>query len=679
MRHRIASPKAFLNYDRTVVVILVTLCIAIYHKVGTLEYVFDDKPAIVNNKFVQKGIEGIPDLLTTTLWRGDESRGTAIKAYRPLTMITFAIDYELFGLNPGPFHWVQLFIYISLCIFSYATLRTLLSEDKKSIALLSSIIFAIHPVHTEVVCNLKSRDELLSLFFSIIALYNTALHIKTASAKHKYLSAFFLTLGLFSKETAVVFLGIIPLTYYFFSQARFIEIGKNLIPLFIGFTIFMGARQWVLSNEKLPWVAITVFQNPLFLAETWSKKWGTISYINGKYLQLMIFPYQLTFSYFYDDIPIIEIFHWKSILSVLAYALMIFYVIKNFKSKDLTVYGLLCYFAGLSIFSHVIIPFVNAMGERLAFTMSWGWCLFLGAFFFKIISSKFIKPNYKFGTMILMIILLIFFANKSYSRVPVWKSNLILAKTDEAVSPKSFFINRILGNHYCYHSIHLRNQATLSNAEKYIDYLIQIDPWRPSYLITKGWLLLIKGEESKADTCCFDKALYSAFNFFDKRNVSEDLSYNEENWEFVIRRDIHFDHPSIGYVYKHIGEAFFDVRKFHRAIACFEAAIPYMNSEIGTFYIYRDLGASYLMVRNYEKSIDYFSKAELLKGGDYYIYNGLGNAYYHLKDYQKANMYFEKAYQLAPNVEVVNNLIAVNKVLGDSAKVDFYRRLLKKR
>ncbi|MDW8209850.1 MAG: tetratricopeptide repeat protein [Cytophagales bacterium] len=210
-------------------------------------------------------------------------------------------------------------------------------------------------------------------------------------------------------------------------------------------------------------------------------------------------------------------------------------------------------------------------------------------------------------------------------------------------------------------------------------YLIQIDPWRPSYLITKGWLLLIKGEESKADTCCFDKALYSAFNFFDKRNVSEDLSYNEENWEFVIRRDIHFDHPSIGYVYKHIGEAFFDVRKFHRAIACFEAAIPYMNSEIGTFYIYRDLGASYLMVRNYEKSIDYFSKAELLKGGDYYIYNGLGNAYYHLKDYQKANMYFEKAYQLAPNVEVVNNLIAVNKVLGDSAKVDFYRRLLKKR
>ncbi|MDW8204728.1 MAG: hypothetical protein RMJ87_06835 [Cytophagales bacterium] len=666
------------HYNLSAVLLIIGLCLGIYHRVGQLGFVFDDSRAIVDNSFVHKGVEGIPHLLKTTLWKGDTTMNYAIEAYRPLTMISFALDYELFGLEPAGFHWTQLIFYTLLCVFSYHTLILLLGQQRRYIALLSSIIFTIHPIHTEVVCNLKSRDELLSLFFAICALYNVARHIKTGNVKYKYFAAIFYPLGLFSKETAVVFLGIIPLTYYFFSSLRVADILKNTIPFLVGFAIFMLVRHLVLANESLPWTPITHAQNPLLLIETWSKKWGTILYINGKYLQLMLFPYQLTFSYFYDDIPFVEIWHWKAILTVMGYLTIGYYIFKNFKSKDVGAYGLLCYLAGLSIFSHVIIPFVNAMGERLAFTMSWGWCLFLGAFVVKLFTVKSSVFLRKIITSIATAALLIFFIHKSYARVPAWKDIITLCSIDEKVSPNSVFLNRFLLAAAYEKAIIKRDPISIATAEKYANNMTKLDSLDPFYWIKKGHLFLLKGDLEQAEHALENGLRFASYYFNESFNEFK-TDHIELSWNNYTLKRVKIYYPSLGYVYKHIGEVFFDVRNYRRAISLFEAAMPHMTSEIGKFYINRDLGISHLMIKKYDKAVEYFAKADSIRAGDYYVQNGLGNCYFRMKDYKRANEAFEKAFSKYKTAELLQNLIATNQLLGDSAKVAYYKGLIQNR
>ena len=58
------------------------------------DYVLDDSGAITLNAFVQKGFKGIPDLMKVEFWHFNN---LSLGYYRPLSLITFAIEHEYFG------------------------------------------------------------------------------------------------------------------------------------------------------------------------------------------------------------------------------------------------------------------------------------------------------------------------------------------------------------------------------------------------------------------------------------------------------------------------------------------------------------------------------------------------------------------------------------------------------
>ncbi len=142
-------------------------------------YAFDDSIVITENSFTQQGFGGIYDLMTKDFFigiYGEQGMELTGGRYRPLSLVMFAVEYQFFGLNPFVGHFINVLLYALTAFLLFKVLRNWLSkiEGGAIIALITSLLFIAHPIHTEVVANIKSRDEILSFLLVLVTLQ--ALH-----------------------------------------------------------------------------------------------------------------------------------------------------------------------------------------------------------------------------------------------------------------------------------------------------------------------------------------------------------------------------------------------------------------------------------------------------------------------------------------------------------------------
>ncbi|MCE9537844.1 MAG: hypothetical protein K8R85_01320 [Bacteroidetes bacterium] len=161
--------------------ILVVLGFILYSNSFTNEYALDDGIVIQKNDYVQRGIRGIPKILSTDAYDSFYRQMHAKQQlsggrYRPLSVVTFAIEQELFGskekekpAEDAAFirHVLNVVFYIISILVLLYFLRNFIFKENPLIAFIACLIFLIHPIHTEVVANVKSRDEILSFLFII--------------------------------------------------------------------------------------------------------------------------------------------------------------------------------------------------------------------------------------------------------------------------------------------------------------------------------------------------------------------------------------------------------------------------------------------------------------------------------------------------------------------------------
>ena len=149
-------------------------------------YALDDIAAISQNLFVKAGLKGIPDLLRTEFWHFSN---ISLGYYRPLSLITFAVEHEFAGDKPGLNHQINTVLYALMGLVLGLLLQKWFVQPAKQtpdglaiansqpnrtgqiiMALLVGLIFITHPVHTEIVANIKGRDEVLSFLFILLML-----------------------------------------------------------------------------------------------------------------------------------------------------------------------------------------------------------------------------------------------------------------------------------------------------------------------------------------------------------------------------------------------------------------------------------------------------------------------------------------------------------------------------
>ena len=416
-------------------------------------FVLDDGIVITENVFTKDGVKGIGGILAHDTFYGffqQEGLENLVAGgrYRPMSLVLFAIIYQLVGANPFLFHLVTVLLFAFTCLVLYRVLLSLLnarySEIATKAAWLGTMLFAAHPVHTEVVANIKGCDELLALLGSLGALYYALKAWDSGERKWALWSGIAFLIACLSKENAVTYAVLIPLAIWFFRDKEedkaTTSVWRNSMPIFAATVAFLLIRGVV-----LPWsssfgntASAELLNNPFLKYEggqwvdfSFSEKFATIFYTLWEYVRLLFVPHPLTHDYYPRHIDMMSFGNPMVLLSLAMYGFLAVWAILGLKKRDPIAYAILLYLLPLGIVSNILFPVGTNMSERFIFMPSIGFSLAAGIFL-----SRNWDKNKSLVTGIFGIAMLLF-SLKTISRNANWKSNDSLFMTDVEVSKHS--------------------------------------------------------------------------------------------------------------------------------------------------------------------------------------------------------------------------------------------------
>ncbi|HLG34124.1 MAG TPA: DUF1736 domain-containing protein [Bacteroidia bacterium] len=443
----------------------------IYGSSVNFSYTCDDNTVITSNYIVQKGIRATGEILKTPYRWGYWTNRDEL--YRPLPLIMFAIEWQLFPNNPLPGHLINILLYGLTGFLLFYFLNRLFANNLM-ISLAATLLFLAHPVHTEVVANIKSRDEILSLIFGILAITWLIDYFLSGKKRKIILSSISFFLALMSKESALPLLAIMPLTLVVFYNSAIKKSMVTIILPAIAALLYLSVRAAVLDgivNTR----EINILDNILVSAPDYLSRLATAVYVLGRYLWLMIYPMHLSMDYSLKEITILPATDYRVLISLAVYLSLTAYSLYAIRKKDIAAYGILFYLITIFISSNLMITIGTIMAERLLYIPSLGLCIAFGAAMQKIFKSSetenssfffsgLIKQNIK--PIAITSLILLFFLYKTIDRIPVWKDNLTLYASAVHDAPKS------ARAHFGYAAqIKVLSYDTTQSAEKRNDYL----------------------------------------------------------------------------------------------------------------------------------------------------------------------------------------------------------------
>ena len=420
--------------------LLFVVATILYLPTITFDYTLDDALVMTGNKYTQQGISGTKDIFTHDLFEGFFGEGKQIVAggrYRPFTQFIFAIQKDLFGFHPWIGHLTNILSYALLMVILFLTIKALLSfppfnkENAKLIAFLATVLYLFHPIHTEVVCNIKSLDEIFSMLGSLGAILLLLSYHNKPKIYKLFLSGFIFFIALLSKENALTWIGVwlfwLIFTHKSFSKKYIIN---SFIVLLIPAALFIFIRSQVLGaflNTEIP---KELLNNP-FINSTKTEEIATVLFTWLIYFKLLIFPHPLTHDYYPKQIPILNFGDFRVWLAIIMVLAIIYILIKSWKRKPIISFAILMFIANFSMVSNLLFNVGTFMNERFIFSASAGFTLVVGWLF-----AKWGERSPKWAMYVLITILALY-GVKTVSRSFVWKDNLTLFTTDAKTSSNS--------------------------------------------------------------------------------------------------------------------------------------------------------------------------------------------------------------------------------------------------
>jgi tetratricopeptide (TPR) repeat protein len=389
-------------------------------------FVLDDNLVLTQNSHVKEGIPGIPALLSSNYAHGHQSFNDGL--YRPISLVTFAIEQSLFSLNPKASHFIQALLYGLLLIALMRWLKTWLNLEDWTLFFIL-LLFAAHPLHTEVVANLKSRDELLALLFFSVAALQFSKWLEVRRSVHIFASAFLYLLALFSKESAITFVAIFPLMAWYRSGSIPLDAIKSSAIFIAPAALFLVVRHLVLLDMGPVDDGITnLLQNPLASSQSWSERIATAALLQGFYIIKLFAPLHLSHDYSYNSLEVVGFsspWAWLAALVVMALLLMAW---KGIQRRSAWSFGIWFYFITIAVVANLFVMIGALAAERFAFTPSLGWSIAV------VSASTLLPKSYgKWGMTALALV----FTFLTINRIPDWESNFTLFSADVSSANQS--------------------------------------------------------------------------------------------------------------------------------------------------------------------------------------------------------------------------------------------------
>ncbi|MFH0861617.1 MAG: tetratricopeptide repeat protein [Candidatus Altiarchaeota archaeon] len=572
-------------------------------------FAYDDSDFIVDWQLIRDP-QNLPQILSGAVPPGHEG------VYRPLRGVFYVLDYWLWGPSAKWYHLQSILIHLACTILVY--LIALEIGGNKAVAFMTSLVFGVHPIHTESISFTTTSLDIIGVvfFFTSFYLYLKALRVKNASAYHAG-SAIFALAAFFTYELTLTLPFMMLLHHVSFRRNKHRDGIAKFAPYFASLSAYLFIRFVILGiTGRGAYFAGSFYHTMLTMAKAFAL-----------YVLLTAVPLGLAVEHIIPDgisshvganmnsnvILAQTIFDPKIMASLAFLAFLAAIAINALKKNPVISFCIAWFFIGLSPVSG-IIPQQVIMCEKYLYISSFGFCL-LFSHGIRCGIDRF-RKNHKphIRSLLIGFFILTVFALSSltYSRNPVWADNLALWSKTAEDSHESAYPLINLGHAYL-------KAGKTGQAAKETQKAIMLNPFIAEAHNNLGEAYLREGRYDIASSA-FEKA----------------IGLN----------------PNLVRLHGNLGNAYARQGRFSDAAEELQTAIR-MNPNIAE--IHNDLGNVYGVQGNLGLAVSEYNRAIELNPNMAEARSNLGNAYARQGDVDKALVEIKKAIGLNPNLPQAHN------------------------
>jgi len=596
--------------------ILAVSTFAVYWQVHSYDFVsYDDNKYVTDNPNVTAGLtrEGIIWALTTGYF----------SYWHPLTWMSHMVDCELFGLNAGGHHVINLLFHIANTLLLFIVLERMTGGLWQSTFVAAA--FALHPLHVESVAWVSERKDVLSGFFWLVTMGAYMRYTRRPGAGRYLLTLAAFAMGLMSKPTVVTLPFVLLLLDYwplgrFESEQRVkgAEEPSRELPN----NFFQRRTFYRLVLEKVPFFALSVFSG---IVTFFNQRSGeavvglqhlsiisrianaVISYV--KYLGKMIWPSRLAVFYPHSSVGAMPV--WQIGVSVLVLLIISLFVIRLFRSHKYLAVGWL-WFLGTLV---PMIGLVQVGGQGIADRYS--YIPFTGLFIIIAWGAPELLGRLRYRKIVLAsaaVVLISAMMVRTWVQTGHWQNSYTLFSHAVAVTENNSNMNYDL-------AVILYNQGRFDEAVMHYREALRIEPQNFKARINLGIILSERGQ--------YDEAV--------------------EHFNMAVRLDpdAHDGHYNLGLALMLQGKLDEAAEQFQEAIRI-KADWPETHNNLGSVYLQQ--GRTDDAIVHYEYSVE-------LKPDQPQVHRDLGVLFHQQGNFERVIYHWEKALELNPDsIELMNNL-----------------------
>ncbi len=380
---------------------------------------------------------------------------------RPLTTLSFALNYEFGSTSPFGYHLFNVLLHgVDSCLL-YLVTRLLFRSE--SAALVTGVLFAVHPIHTEAVAWVSGRAELLAAFFFFLS---WLLYLRIAAKRRFFLVSIGLSLLAFflvilSKEHSLMLPVVLllsnvyrisrdhensrPWRRIFVRRVGLYSSYLAVVPVYFLMRRLLYFRPFFIRAASLPQIFV---DNPLATLPFYPR-WLTAVKVWGYYFALLIWPAHLSADYSYNQIPAVDSIVEREVLVALGLILAaIVIVIVSFWNKGQIWFCLLFFFVMLLPTSNILAPIGTIMAERLLYLPSAAVCMsagIIGQSFQNWCQQRRIRKAVMKSAFAVLVLICALLALRTVARNWDWRDEYTLWRSALQVSPRSVKVHFNLG------------------------------------------------------------------------------------------------------------------------------------------------------------------------------------------------------------------------------------------
>ncbi len=395
----------------------------------------------------------------------------SLNHYHPFVLLTYAIEYKLFGLSPFHFHLSNVILHALNVLLVYFLAKLIIGN--KISAIIVALLFAIHPLRVESVVWIAERKDVLSTFFIFLSLISY-IYYRTTNNNFQVVFAFvFFISALLSKAMAIT----TPLLFILYDYYKEGKLEKNkvyqLIPFF-SFSFLFGVIA-VIAQYSTGFSA----NDPTF---NFLKSFFLPTHSLVFYLVKFLYPFNLSPVYPYPEIvgANYSMLFW---LSPLIVALIVYLVYRFGRQNRLLIFGFLFYLISMLPVIQFIPVGRMIAADRFSYLPLFGIMLIISQIIPLLINTF----NKKYFLKILLFVNLVgiglLLSILTSKQISAWETSITLWN-------KVIQDNPLYAEGYNNLGLSYAEKEEFNEALKNFNYAISIDSTNAEFFYNRGLLLL---------------------------------------------------------------------------------------------------------------------------------------------------------------------------------------------